>query len=105
MTNAFDDYISKLEGQSEINPLIVTRDLHQIYEHDVTTRDAKIAAQNDLIAARDQELISAQAEISKWKTMNFDLTLQLPVNHGNAPRPSEDETKPPGMTTLDDLFA
>jgi hypothetical protein len=101
--SAFSDYIDGLEGQTELDPLKIAHDLHNLYEQDVTTRDAKITELTDSIAERDSKITKADADIIAWKAKNFDLVMQLPGAPADESSGAEDEVDPSTLT-IDDLF-
>jgi hypothetical protein len=99
----FDDYINSLEGRDDVDPLTIARDLHELYNEDVTTRDAKIQELSGTIAEKDSAFSVVTDELTRQKARNFDLAMQLPgtINvAGNSGEPDDEDV----VLTIDDLF-
>ena len=101
----FEEYVNALDGQTEIDPLRIARDLHAIYNEEIGIRDAKITELNGTITERDGAITSVSDELQKQKAKNFDLAMQIPT--GVTP-PTESSTDSdeldPSSVTIDDLF-
>lgn len=99
----FDEYINSLEGKTDLDPVKIAHDLHDIYTQDVSSRDAKIEELNGTIAEKDSAVTAAQGEIQTWKAKNFDLAMQIPggSNHEEKQETNVDDD---GTLTIDDLF-
>jgi hypothetical protein len=105
MPNPFDEYINKLEGKSDIDPLAVVRDLRELHTQELGTREAKITELTGSVAEKDTIIIELGQEITVQKAKNYDLVNEIPnpadqnVNHDN------DDSKPdPSSIKIADLF-
>jgi hypothetical protein len=97
----FEDYISGLDGQENLDPVEVARNLHELHNSEIGTREAKIEELNGSIAERDGALSARDSEIQKWKAHNFDLAMQIP---SAVEKPPVEPTNDNGDITIDDLF-
>lgn len=105
MPNPFDEYINNLEGQSNIDPLEVVRDLRKLHTQEIGTREAKIEELNGSVAERDTTLSAKDDEIKKWKAKNFDLAMQIPDTKNIPGNQPVDDSKPDaGTIKIADLF-
>lgn len=107
MPNPFDDYINSLEGKTDVDPLAVVRDLRELHTQEIGTREAKISELDSFIAKRDETIADQANEITKQKSKNFDLAMQIPSvtdtqqqNQNN----NSDEKPPGGAIKISDLF-
>lgn len=108
----FDDYISGLEGKTELNIVEVVADLARIHNEELSTvnnelssANAKIATQSDELAVKNTELTEAQAEIKSVKTANYDLIMSTGIGReDDANPPSDDRVIDASNITIDDLF-
>lgn len=104
----FDEYISGLEGRTDIDPLEVARDLLGLHNAEISTREAKINQQSGYIAERDETIKNRETDIANLKASNYDLTLMIPaaVNDTNVETPTgaDDRGIDSATITLDDLF-
>lgn len=100
----FDEYINSLDGQENLDPLKIAHDLHEIYSHDITTRDAKINELNGTVTEKDSAITVAAEEIQNWKARNFDLALQIPGNPAGIVLEGTNDDIDPSTLTVDDLF-
>lgn len=105
----FTDYIDGLEGKDNLDPLKIAQDLHELYTHDVETRDAKIAEVNGVVAERDTTIAEKEKDVQRFKAMNLDLMMQLPgQSKDDRERNVDDPNTPEGRAatiTPDDLFS
>ena len=100
----FDDYVNGLEGKENLDPLEVVKELHNLHNQEIGTWEASVKTRNETIAERDSQLEAANNEVTKFKAMNLDLTLQLPGSTKGQEEPKNQEID--GLTiTPDDLFA
>lgn len=100
----FDEYINSLEGQSDIDPLVVAQKLSELHTQELGTREAKIELLNNDIAAKDTAISDRDREVTKYKAMNLDLVMQIPSSDNPTPKPVEGE-RPSGSTIkIGDLF-
>jgi hypothetical protein len=110
MTEAFDNYISSLEGKENLDPVKIAQELQAIHNHEVETRDASLSERDSAIAERDSTLAEREAEVTRYKAMNFDLTQRIPANNqgrGEQFRDNLDPNTPDGRASTigpDDLF-
>lgn len=105
MPNPFDEYINGLEGNENINPLEVVRDLRELHTQELSTREEKINQLNGTVAERDTTITAKDEEIRKWKAKNFDLAMEIPGNNTNPDTRANAGDKPDSSTIkISDLF-
>lgn len=106
MSNPFDDYINKLEGQTEVDPLTIVRDLRGIHTQELSTREAKIQELNGAIAEKDSAITEGEKELLRQKARNFDLISDIPNPNDVKNANKVDEPGKPDAATIKiaDLF-
>lgn len=105
MPNPFDEYINSLEGQTEVDPLTIARDLREIHTQELSTREAKITELNGTVAERDGSVSKLSAELTAQKARNFDLVSEIPSRDQVNSQSDSDDEKPDASTIkIADLF-
>lgn len=106
MPNPFDDYINSLEGQTDVDPLAVVRDLRELHTQEISTREEKINQLTGVVAEKDDAIVKKDADISKWKAKNFDLVQQIPNPNEphNSPSNKGDEKPIGSEISIGNLF-
>lgn len=105
MPNPFDEYINSLEGQTEVDPLTIARDLRDIHTQELSTREAKITELNGAVAERDGSVTKLSAELTAQKARNFDLVSEIPSRDQVNSQSDSDDEKPDASTIkIADLF-
>lgn len=99
----FNDYINSLEGKTDLVVVDVVAELNKLHAEESESAVAKVGELDTTIAAKDQEIADAKAEISKQKALNFDLSVQLTANANNNPSGKLSEITGSNITP-DDLF-
>jgi hypothetical protein len=101
----FEEYINSLEGQTDVDPLRIARDLNAIYNDEIGIRDAKITELTGTITERDGALTVAADDLRAQKAKNFDLAMQIPSGTNLPTDTSVGESEvDPSTVTIDDLF-
>ena len=106
----YEDYVNGLEGKEDLNVLDVVKDLTKLHNEEIGTWDAKVRTQDDAIAARDNTIAEKDREVTRFKAMNLDLTMQIPggaQSRGDENRNQVDPNTPEGRAatiTPEDLF-
>jgi len=101
---AFEDYVNGLDSQENVDPIEVARQLSELHTHEVQTREAKISELGATVTEKDAAVAAKDTEIARWKSMNFDLSMQIPGSNSNNDN-SDDNEKPAGSTIIiGDLF-
>lgn len=70
----------------------------------IATRDAKITELTEAITSRDELIAARDAEIIDWKAKNYDLTLQIPASTDSGDVVEGDDTRVIDYDNDDDLF-
>lgn len=105
MPNPFDEYINKLEGASEIDPLEVVRDLRKLHTEEIGIRESKITELNGFVADRDEKVTNLSKEITVQKAKNYDLVNEIPNPNDPGIKPNDDGNKPDASTIkISDIF-
>ena len=93
----FDDLINQAMDPNNADKLSdIFADINKEYNSLVQfkeSQDAKIGELTNSLSVREKELL-------EMKSQNYDLTMRLPANKADNPKP-EDET---GINSIDDLF-
>lgn len=101
----FDDYITSLEGQENVDPLAVAQKLSELHNQELSTREAKIAEQATTIAEKDGAYAKLDKDLAYQKARNFDLTLEITGKQANTTQVRDENDKPDGGTVrIADLF-
>ena len=101
-----NDYINSLEGQTDLDPIKIAKDLSELHKSEYEPVVAKVEQLTSTITAKDQQIADAQREISEQKALNFDLTMQLPGQDQGDNKPENASSKESGdpRITGADLF-
>ena len=102
--SAFDEYITKLEGQENIDPVKLASDLHELHSVELGVREAKINQLSDTTAEKDAAIAERDAEILKWKAKNFDLAMSLPADLSGEKQENVSGKPDASTITINDLF-
>lgn len=102
-----NDYINSLEGQVDLDPIKIAKDLSELHKSEYEPVVAKVEQLTSTIATKDQQIADAQREISEQKALNFDLTMQLPGQDQGDNKPDTVSGKESGdpRITVADLFS
>ena len=105
MPNPFDEYINNLEGRTDVDPLTVVKELRQIHDQELSTREAKIQELNGTVAERDGNINKLNTELTMQKARNFDLVSEIPNRNQEDNQPNNGDEKPdPASIKIADLF-
>lgn len=100
-----EDYLNSLEGKSDLNPLEVAREMHELHNQEIGTRDAKITELTEANTEAQNKIIKRDEEITRQKARNYDLAMQIPADNRPEPTPENDGKPDGGSIKIADLFS
>lgn len=97
----FDDYISTLDGQDNLDPLVIVSKLSELHNEEIGTYVAKIDTQKGEIETQIEAFERVNNELTKQKADNLDLVMAQQIGTGDNKNTGAEIV---GPTTIDDLF-